>query len=136
MALTPQKSEKKVAFSVPLSFRILWPVSTRLCGRIALVVMSLLETCPQILERTDCAYEDWCAESHLAMEVFFITFQKNATRISHVANNAGTRNFVSFRTIDLKFFGSMSWNTQPNCSAFFHRATEPFPPPFFGRLFG
>ena len=43
---------------------------------------------------------------------------------------------VPFRKIDLNFGGSTSKDTQPNCFAFFNRATEPFPPPFFGRLFG
>ena len=47
------------------------PFSTRLRGRIALAFQSLPLTDPQILERTDFAREDWCVESHQAMDLCF-----------------------------------------------------------------
>ena len=58
-----------------------------------------------------------------------VPFEKCTLRFS--PNDFGT-----FRKNDLDFGESRSWNTQPICFKLFNKATEPFPPDFFGFLLG
>ena len=55
-------------FQAPLILEYFWPASTLLRGHIALAILSLPETDPQILERWDYADEDHQGKSFQAMD--------------------------------------------------------------------
>ena len=52
--------------------RYYWQVSTRLRERIALVLQSLVEICPQTASRTDFADEDFWLRFKQAMDLYFL----------------------------------------------------------------
>ena len=82
------EGKKHVAVSFSLSLRIPFAVPARLCGRIALVSGSLLDIRPHILVRKDCAHENRCAQSHLAMDPFCPEFSCGVMHLLRIARCA------------------------------------------------
>ena len=62
------EGEKNAVFVSPLIFGFLWPTSTLFRGHIALAILSLPETDPQILGRWGCADEVHLGKSIQAMD--------------------------------------------------------------------
>ena len=62
------EGEKNAALFSPLILGSFWPTSTLLRGHIALAILSLLETDPQILEHWGYADEDDLGKSFQAMD--------------------------------------------------------------------
>ena len=67
-------------YSSPLILGYFWPVSTLLHGHLALVIQSLLETDPQILEHWGYADEDHPSKSFQAMD-FCLECQHDVPRL-------------------------------------------------------
>ena len=65
----------------PLLLRYFWPASTLLHGHIALAILSLLETDPQILELLGYVDEDHLGKSFQAMD-FGLACQRDVRRLS------------------------------------------------------
>ena len=62
------------------------------------------------------AHENRCAESHLAMDLFFPEFSCGVMHLLRMARCAlFPKNSGPFCKIKLDFGGSTSWNTQPSC---------------------
>ena len=102
------------------------PFPRRLCGRLALVSKFPPRICLQILEQKDYAHENQCAKSHLAMDAFFARFLPGLNvSYENCTLRCGSKDFVSFRKIELDIGGSIFWNTQPNCLAIFTNVTVP-----------
>ena len=85
---------------------------------------------PQNLARTGCVLEAHNFEQLLTMDPFLSSFfLSGGTCPRRIRRCNSIPYFPLFRRIDF-FSGSDSWDTQPNCSDSFCKATDSFPPLF------
>ena len=128
------EGEKNAAlFFSRLIFGYFWPTSTLLRGHIALAILYLPQTDPQILEDWGYADEDLLDPS----EGFWSRMLAwRTTAFVSRTYRIGFCMFELFRNIDEDFGGSIFWNTQPNCRVIFNIATALLSPFFFDLLLG
>ena len=128
--------EKNAVLCFSFNFSIFWPASTLLYGHIDLVIPSLLETDPQILEHWGYADKDRLGQI-IPSDGFWSRMSAwRTTALVNFTHRIGVRMFELFRKIDEDFGGSISWNTQPNCRVIFNKATALLSPFFSDLLLG
>ena len=99
-------------------------------GTIALVILSLRETDPHILERWGYADDVHLGKSYPSDGFWSRMSAWRTTTSVNWTHRIGFSMFELFRKIDKNFGGSISWHTQPNCRVFFNIDTALLSPFF------
>ena len=113
-----------------------WQVSTRLCGRVALVFRSLPEIGPQISRRYDCAEGNFSLTLHSAMDLLLLGYLLDEAALANRTRRVRPKNVGSFREFDTVSGSTKSCDTQHICRTFFVEPLRFCHHPFFGHLMG